>query len=237
MASSPPSVSRSLRARRRPGCEVRRARRRHGRRSVSKKVPGHGWYARTWRWPAEPRAVRGSSRPSSRRSGLVSVMPLGSCARGSIVASQPAGQRRRSSSSAALAASRISSSGAVSCRPTAASLGDDRAAVEAGVHAASATRRSPRRRPGSRPGSASLPDGAAAATDGGSARRGAAGRAAPRARSGRSRPGPARSGSSAATSAIAACIAQSRRPQHGLALGPTRNRRIDDRADAAGACR
>ncbi len=66
-------------------------------------------------------------------------------------------------------------------------LSDDRAAVESGVHAASASLRSPDHRPGLLPGSASHPDGAATTMGGGSVLRGGAGRESPAGRSGRSR--------------------------------------------------
>ena len=85
---------------------------------VSTNEPGHGWYARTWR-SSSTAGRPGSSRPSSRRSGRVSVAPAVGLRPGRDLAAEPRPERpvqqrgplRRERSPRAPAPSRRPSSG------------------------------------------------------------------------------------------------------------------------------
>ena len=111
----------------------------------------------------------GSSRPSSRRSGRVSVAPSSGCGPGVELAARATARALRSSSAGGRDRERAPRGRAPSRRRRAPTrrLGDDRPGVEARRPSASGSRRSRRRRRGSRPGSGSRRDAAAAATGAG----------------------------------------------------------------------
>ena len=133
-----------------PGAPTRRGARRRSRRTM----PGHGWYARTWRSsstaPARiESAVLAAERPGQRRA-LVGCGARVSSPRshGSRSGQQVGGDhaRRASRTGRGLVPSSVD-----------ALLGDDRSGVEARVHAHQASPRSQDRRRGSRPGSGVAP--------------------------------------------------------------------------------
>ena len=138
---------------------------RAGQRSDSMNVPGHGWYARTWRSSSaagrgvEP-PVLAMQRPGQGRARVVLRQRVDRAA-------EPA-RHDAARSCAPRRRPRPRAPGASRHREAATPRRDDRPGVEPGVHPRSASRPSRRRRPGSWRGSATPRGDAAAATDGGS---------------------------------------------------------------------